>query len=340
MDLIQPRAVYQRANTDEPTSLGQSNSYELRSVNSIQSFSSSKFIDQAPLLEYSPDYSIQGQPPPSLSVTIKAFWVNLIPKRLHGWKLGALSASILAAFSLVINFVAAIWLGSHKQGANLVEVYRGNCDTVKEIDLWAHLAINALSTLLLGGSNYCMQCLCAPTRADVDRMHQKRRFLDIGVPSFRNLRAIPRHKSVLWWILALSSIPLHLLYNSAFYKSLSTNDYNILFVTDGFVEGNLQYNRTWDLRYVGNLPFMQGNLTNSTKFERLEIADCVRSYAVDFPSDRRNLLFVVPDDNVGSNFTVLDVQYYKYDLNSKAGYEINETIYYGLENPFGWYVKL
>ncbi|OJJ82358.1 uncharacterized protein ASPGLDRAFT_531052 [Aspergillus glaucus CBS 516.65] len=55
----------------------------------------------------------------------------------------------------------------------------------------AHLVINILSTLMLAGSNFTMQCLCAPTRKDLDRAHQSNRWLDIGAPSIRNLRSIP-----------------------------------------------------------------------------------------------------------------------------------------------------
>lgn len=82
-----------------------------------------------------------------------------------------------------------------------------------------------------------MQCLAAPTRKEIDRFHAQGKYLDIGVPSVRNLRAIPRSKVLLWWALGLSSIPLHLMYNSAFFKSLVTNDYNILTVTEDFVNG-------------------------------------------------------------------------------------------------------
>lgn len=82
-----------------------------------------------------------------------------------------------------------------------------------------------------------MQCVSAPTRPEIDRFHAKGKYLDIGVPSVRNLRAIPWFKVALWWALGLSSVPLHLMYNSAFFKSLSTNDYNVLAVTDDFVNG-------------------------------------------------------------------------------------------------------
>lgn len=53
------------------------------------------------------------------------------------------------------------------------------------------------------------QCLCAPTRRDIDLAHLEGRWLDVGV-QMRNLWHIPRKKLALWVCLALSSLPLHL----------------------------------------------------------------------------------------------------------------------------------
>lgn len=134
-------------------------------------------------------------------------------RRLHGWRLGAVSAALLALISLVINVIAASWLASHpSDDGSLVHIFTGSCGKVAQIDMWVHLAINGVSTLLLGGSNYCMQVLCAPTRSDVNRQHMQSRFLDVGVPSVRNLRKVGTSKCALWWILALSSVPLHLMF--------------------------------------------------------------------------------------------------------------------------------
>lgn len=333
MELLQPRAVYKRANTDEPGEFTEDNQYELHSVRSVQSFQSSK-TDQALLPEYNSDYQVYSSPPPSLKATIRSFKDRLIPQRLHGWKLGALAASGLAGISLIINIIAIAWLASHGKGSGLVEVYNGDCEVVRDLDLWSHLLINAISTLLLGGSNYCMQCLVAPTRADVDRAHQRWRFLDIGVPSFRNLRAIPRYKSILWWILALSSIPLHLMYNSAFYKSLSTNDYDIIIATEGLLDAPPVFNQTWEMGQTVNLTTLQRNLTTSDRYQRLDLPSCIKAYATDFLSERRNLVLMTPPSNVTKNNTVINVVNYVYDSDNynRGQFEVN----WGYDNPYGW----
>ena len=52
-----------------------------------------------------------------------------------------------------------------------------------------------------------MQCLGSPTRDEIDKAHAKGRWLDIGVPTMRNLLNINAKRTVLWVLLALSSAP-------------------------------------------------------------------------------------------------------------------------------------
>ena len=77
--------------------------------------------------------------------------------------------------------------------------------------MWLHLAINVLSTILLSASNYCIQCLSSPTRQEVNKAHANAEWLDIGVPSIRDLRYIGWRRIITWWLLGLNSVPLHLM---------------------------------------------------------------------------------------------------------------------------------
>ena len=90
-------------------------------------------------------------------------------------------------------------------------LYSGDCDVVRRADTGLHFLINLLSMLLFGVSNMAMQLLVAPTRKEVDKAHGKASWVDIGVPSFRNLRQISRPNCIIWCCLALSSIPIHFL---------------------------------------------------------------------------------------------------------------------------------
>ncbi|KAI0475261.1 hypothetical protein GGR56DRAFT_645310 [Xylariaceae sp. FL0804] len=160
-------------------------------------------------------------------------------------QIGIVSTVLTANVALTI--FALKHYGSLK-GVGLI--YSGSCATIKTLDQYLHLVINLLSTGLLGASNYCMQLQGAPTRADVDRVHLHRgpngtdhgKWLDIGVPSLRNLRHISVWRKLAWGILAVSSVPVHLIYNSAVFQSLSSSDYTVAVAKDSFLSGS-----TWNL---------------------------------------------------------------------------------------------
>jgi len=133
-------------------------------------------------------------------------------RTLTGWRKGVVAAAVTASTVLLINFCITIW-ASTRQGTSdgIGVLYDGLCTDSRFLNSGLHVIINALSTLLLGASSYTMQCLSSPTRAEVDRAHRKGEWLDIGVPSMRNLTKIGKRRRLLWWLLALSSLPLHLL---------------------------------------------------------------------------------------------------------------------------------
>ena len=121
-----------------------------------------------------------------------------------------MTATMVSFLVLVLNIIATIVVRTKFTATmGVVSIYEGNCSWVKNVDTVIHIFINIMSTLLLGASNLCMQLLAAPTRTEVDKAHKKRRWLDIGVPSWRNLRSISRTRSAIWYILGLSSVPLH-----------------------------------------------------------------------------------------------------------------------------------
>ncbi|KAI9714164.1 MAG: hypothetical protein M1812_006492 [Candelaria pacifica] len=214
-------------------------------------------------------------------------------RRPSGWRVGAMTAASTAVLALLINIIVASWAAS-KFGfhGGIATVFTGDCRKVETMNTWIHLAINALSTALLSGSNYCMQCVCAPTRAEVDRAHAKRKWLDIGVPSLRNLRNISWKKVILWWCLGLSSIPLHLMYNSAFFSTLATYDYNVVFASENFTTG-----ASYDKKMFPDVShFSMADLQARSKtFDRLENTECIRTYATDFINSHRNLVIIVDD---------------------------------------------
>lgn len=126
--------------------------------------------------------------------------------------LGALTTSLVLICNIMLLWYAT---RQHKiYGYNYSDVgivQQGDCDAVQRFSNISHIIINILSTLLLGASNFAMQCLVSPTRNDIDKAHLKGIWLDIGIPSIKNLRHISVPRLYIWLLLGLSSIPLHLM---------------------------------------------------------------------------------------------------------------------------------
>lgn len=123
-------------------------------------------------------------------------------------------ACFITAFLICItNFVlaAVFWARYEKSADGIITLYKGDCAVVGRADTVTHLLINILSTFLMGASNLVLQLIVAPTRKEVDEAHKAGTWLDIGVPSFRNLTRMSRVSFALWCCLGLSSIPIHFL---------------------------------------------------------------------------------------------------------------------------------
>ena len=157
---------------------------------------------------------------------------------MRGYRFGVTFCAGIVGTVFSINSILTIWAWkSFGVDAGLGTIQQGSCKQTKKLSLWLHLAINVLGTAMLSASNYTMQCLSSPTRLDIDKAHAQNVWLDIGVPSLRNLRKISRRRIVLWWLLAITSLPLHLLYNSAVFDTLSTHQYDVYLVSKDFVSG-------------------------------------------------------------------------------------------------------
>lgn len=142
--------------------------------------------------------------------------VSVTRKRFSGWKMGMLLA-ISANLAVLISILALTLFttfGFSRTGFQ-VTLIEDNCNSVRNWSTWLHLGINIVSTVLLSRSSYVMQCLTSHTRREINKAHIYGRYMDIGVPSFQNLLYVTRYRVSLWLLLVLSSLPLHLLTNSA-----------------------------------------------------------------------------------------------------------------------------
>lgn len=146
-----------------------------------------------------------------------------------------------------------------------------------------------------------MQCLSSPTRSEIDKAHGQGIWLDIGVPSIRNLRRLSTTRIVLWWLLAISSIPLHLLYNSAVFSTLCTHRYNAFLVTSDFLNGAPFNVSSLYARENGPFPrilldtlqdTLQGYQNNQTSFAKIENKNCVEIYTAPIISSYSDVLLI------------------------------------------------
>jgi hypothetical protein len=132
---------------------------------------------------------------------------------IYGWRMGVLTGFCTAIFVLCANIALLIGGALSDSGyqSGISELILGNDRTVARWTAAYHALINILSTLLLCASNYTMQVLSSPTRQEVNEVHARGQWLDIGILSTRNLSKISKKRRILWWILGASSVPLHLL---------------------------------------------------------------------------------------------------------------------------------
>ena len=137
-----------------------------------------------------------------------------------GWRLSLVYGAGASTVVLLINLGVTIWSSTLKKGDensgdrqsnNRRVLFQGSCEESRKLNVVLHIFINVFSSVLLAASSYGMQCLTAPNRAEVDKSHAVQRWMDIGILSVRNLRGVSWKRSILWFLLTMSSIPLHLL---------------------------------------------------------------------------------------------------------------------------------
>ncbi|PYI03206.1 hypothetical protein BO78DRAFT_410014 [Aspergillus sclerotiicarbonarius CBS 121057] len=180
-------------------------------------------------------------------------------------------------------------------------IYEGSCSRAKAWTTGLHLLINVLSTIVLGASSYCMQCLTAPSRTEVDRAHEERVWLHIGVASPRNLAWAGRFRVVLWLLLAATSLPIHLIYNSAVFFALGTKEYNVVLASANFgfdrppAQYNASYGECFEPNTAMNMTTFYADLPN---FNNLTRKECLERTLTNFPADVGTLILVT------SNLTV------------------------------------
>jgi hypothetical protein len=248
------------------------------------------------------DKALQGCEVSSQSLRKKRY-------RFKSWKIGVTTAAAMTTTVLLVNLLT-VW-ASVKFGleGDIGTAYGGACGTVSAWSFWLHILINGLSSILLSASNYTMQCVTAPTRRECDHAHARGDWLDVGIPSVRNLSRISWQRKIMWALLALSSTPIHLLYNSAVFKTLDNNEYDLLLIGRSFLEKDYHVpsiEAIMNTSSVSNKPAevefkyiskMHEVYLSSSSFTKLSTDVCISTYATYYLSGHSNVLLVADDTN-------------------------------------------
>ncbi|CZT07158.1 uncharacterized protein RCO7_09704 [Rhynchosporium graminicola] len=205
--------------------------------------------------------------------------------RFSGWRRGVFYCALKSLGVLLINIILLIWaMAGHGVEDGYGLLHTGSCKQAQTISTTLHVLINLLSTVLLGVSNYTMQCLNSPTRDDVDRAHAEKMWLDIGIASWRNRKYMSRKKLTLWWLLATSSVPLLFLYNSSVFLDVGAQEYQAIITGDTFQE------------LVKRVVVRGITIGNDSEFTRLSAQDCMNVYDRPFVFGGGDV-FIIADEN-------------------------------------------
>ena len=217
--------------------------------------------------------------------------------RFKSWKIGVASAAVMTTAVLITNSAFALW--GYLQ-FTLVDgigtAIEGSCDKVNNWNFGLHIAINILSSAMLSASNYTMQCVTAPTRSECDRAHKLGRWLDVGILSIRNIMLIGWQRKMLWALLALSSTPIHLLYNSSVFKTLDANAYTAVHVGSRLLDKDY---RSDDVSEYASY-IHQEYLENPSSYLRMSRENCIAAYVVPFLTGYSTVIMVTSDTTDGT----------------------------------------
>ncbi|KAK8041826.1 hypothetical protein PG993_006349 [Apiospora rasikravindrae] len=116
-------------------------------------------------------------------------------------------------------------------------VFSGSCDTASSINTGLHAAINVFAITILVGSNYAFQILSSPTRLELASAHNKKQWLDIGIPSLRNLSHVSGLRTALIAVALLCAVSTQIIYNAVIFTSPTGFKSDIVVVTNDFLTG-------------------------------------------------------------------------------------------------------
>jgi hypothetical protein len=224
-----------------------------------------------------------------------------------GWRRGIRMCCFAVGICLITESTLLVWalisdIGPPGSGL----LYQGKCGKVKTTTICLLLPLNIVATILISTSNYVMQCLVAPDRDEVDTAHAQATWILVGGMRTRSLSFASRTRRLLFMALGLSSIPIHLLLNSAFYNSEQSVDPGVLIVSEDFASDTTWQNCGNDTFTTSLAPRFACSLFKEFNLARLIYMtpeQCMRQYSNGFQANASGVI-VITDKSTDRYFSL------------------------------------
>ena len=201
--------------------------------------------------------------------------------------------AVLVCSVFILNTVAVAIFATHSD-----VLFSGTCAQSHRFSFWIHLLINGLSTAILMGTSNAMK------------------LLPLILPK-------PSGSKVLWLILGFSSIPLHLLYNSAVYETIGAEPFSWAIVGPDFLKSGSASASPRDFSGV-----YAEMLANGSTWDRLNSSACIKTYGADYMIDRGDVILVTSNSNQPNSM---------YEYGSVAGAQYGTSFQWMCETQNEWY---
>lgn len=135
-----------------------------------------------------------------------------IRRHLTGWRGGVVYNTLLALLILIASIICLILVVTKtKAFSGELVIFSGDCPTARRINIGLHVVVNVFAVVLLAGANYIFQILMSPTREEISEAHDRRRWLDIGVPSIRNFVHVSGFRAATGTVILVAAIALQVM---------------------------------------------------------------------------------------------------------------------------------
>ncbi|KAI2782324.1 hypothetical protein F4815DRAFT_462719 [Daldinia loculata] len=199
-----------------------------------------------------------------------------------------------------------------------------------------------------------MQIISSPSREDIDKAHMFLRSLDIGIPSFKNMGLVSHFKRTCWSVLLLSSLPIHLFFNSTIFETqFQGSNWHVTIATKAFTQGadffppgaslapagsthpayylsNESSHGNWPTGFGGMVPLEQFSdkmsepmqdiskaATNGRNWDNLDPNTCLTEYSSCKPRNQHRDVVIVVEKGINNNtrgWSRIEVFNLTYDL--------------------------